>query len=65
MLQNKECNSRYTKWVVIILIMIAEVSLIIEKNFSLWRLKNTVASCLTIKKDTQLVKLRYNDVIIM
>ena len=36
MLQNKECNSHCTKQVVIILIMIAEVSLIIDKSFSLW-----------------------------
>ena len=36
MMQNKECNSHYTKQgVVIILIMVAVVSVIIEEKFSL------------------------------
>ena len=35
-MQNKECNSHYTKQgIVIILIMVAVVSVIIEKKFSL------------------------------
>ena len=51
-MQNKECNSDYTKQVVIILIMTEEVSLTIEEIFSLWRflLKKTVTSYLISKK---------------
>lgn len=50
----KEYNSHYTKCVVIILIMSAEVSQFIEKKFSLWTflLKIVVASYLTSKKDS-------------
>ena len=57
-MQNKECNSDYTKQVVIILIMTEEVSLTIEEIFSLWRFlpkKKTVTSYLISKKGNVLL----------